>query len=163
MAGREKIGQSLIFKIATAAIIILIIGGVYIIQRALRQTGGAAVTYVKPAQEGIVETTKLPLPKEPELNQPPPAPETHPKLEVTHPRVTIQPTLPRLPATPSPPPALAARVQQLQDPVTEVHPLSDAEEVMGAASSEVGEVGATKTFKMPDNNGESKTLPPPNK
>jgi len=44
----------------------------------------------------------------------------------------------------------------------EVHSLSDAADVMGAASSEVGEVGVTKTYKLPDDGGKSETLPLPN-
>jgi hypothetical protein len=185
-------GQSLIFKIATAVILVLICGALFIIQKALRQTGETAGTYVKPAQEDILESKELPSSEEPESALSQPLPGSHPKLEEKElpppeepgidsphslpgsrpkseapmPRIANRPVLPTIPSSPAPAPdrtpATAAGVRTLQAPLTEVHPLSDAERVMGAASSEVGEVGVTRTFKLPEDSGPNEPPSLPN-
>jgi len=161
-------GQSRIYKMATLAIIVLVFGVAYIIQKEMRQTGGAAVSYVKPIQPDFPAVKKLP-PREgpgPAPIQPPP--EIQPRFEAPAPRITspaVPTKLPPVPASaPEPIQGLrpAAGIQTLPAPVTEVHPLSDAEEVMGAPSSEVGEIGVTRTYKLPDQEWQDEILPLPN-
>jgi hypothetical protein len=166
----DAAGEIFIFKIVTFVIIALIFGAAYIFHRELRQTGGDLVKYVKPVQQGTAVLKRLPPAAEPEPAPLQPPLEIQPKLEIPTPRITTPPVLSTLPAasasapTPvqAPAPDRAPGVRMLPAPVTEVHPLSDAEEVMGAASSEVGEVGVTRTFTLPDEGEQDEILPLPN-
>lgn len=154
----DAAGQSLIFKIATFVIIALILGAAYIFQKELRQTGGDLTNYVQPVQQETVAVTKLPPAEEPDPGLLQPPPEIQPKPAIPVPEIAAAPVLSKPPVAPAtaplpiqaPAPDRRAGVLMLPAPVTEVHPLSDAEEVMGAASTEVGEVGVTRTFTLPD-------------
>jgi hypothetical protein len=58
-------------------------------------------------------------------------------------------------------PAAKSPSLPLAAPVAQVHSLSEAEAVMGPASGEVGEVGVTRTYRLPGQEGRTKagTLP----
>ncbi len=165
--GTDTDGQNQFFQFVTVAVVLLVCAVAYGILKELRQTGGSVTQYVRPVQPAVAKTA---TPRPAARPQPGPVralPETQPRQEAAAPRVASQPpparTLPA-PAVPAPVQGLApkAEIQMLPAPLTEVHPLSDAEEVMGAPSSEVGEIGVTRTFKLPDDEGQTEAYPLPN-
>jgi hypothetical protein len=153
--------ESPVIKLGVAVVIILFFVAVFFIQRRLGETNGGAGTAAKPVQGVTPGATRLPAPEPPNAAQPQYPLGTWPNQAPPASKMSGQTTTQPLPTDP----ALAPKTEShpLAAPVTEVHPLSDAESVMGAPSSEVGEVGVTRTFKLPDQNNQSKTLPVPKK
>lgn len=162
-------GQSYIFKIASVVILVLIFGALFLIQKEMRKAGGTAQAYVQPVEKGTFKEAKEPAqPRVPPPAVPSMTPDAQPRIAVPPPKAGSPPVLPTFTQAPvrsaAPPPPRTSQpgIQMLPAPVTEVHPLSDAEEVMGAPSSELGEVGVTRTYKLPEQEGQDETLPPPN-
>jgi hypothetical protein len=161
----ESIWESLPVKIAVSFVIILFFVVIFLLQREPEQTPGLVEINAKPAQEKSGETTIMPIPERPDAAQPQNTPGISPDILSSQ-----EPPAPAMPGQtvskivpPNTPPMPKAEVHQLPAPSTQVHPLSDADEVMGAPWSDVGEVGVTRTYKLPDENGRNPSTALPKK
>jgi hypothetical protein len=155
------IWESPSFKLLVAIVIILAFVAIFFIQRKLGQTSGVSGTDIKPKQGNSTGATRLPAPENPDASNPQYPLDSWTNHENPASKMSGQTTTQSLPADP----ALSPKTEThpLSAPITQVHPLSEAEEVMGAPSSEVGQVGVTRTYKLPDQNSPSKTNPLPKK
>jgi hypothetical protein len=156
----STIWQSTGFKAIVAIVIILFFVVIFFIQRRSGDAGTGA-NGASPKQESGQGATRLPAPENPDTSHPQYPPDIMPNQENPAARMSGQTTTQTIPADPAINPKTESHT--LQAPVTQVHSLSEAEEVMGAPSSEVGAVGVTKTYKLPDQNAPSKTNPLPKK
>jgi hypothetical protein len=156
-----RVWQSTGFKMIVAIVIILFFVAIYFIQRRMGETSGVTGTDVRPKQESGPGATKLPASENPDASRPQFPPDGWTNQEPPGAKMSGQTSTQSLPVDPAAGPK--TETHSLQAPVTQVHPLSEAEEVMGAPSSEVGAVGVTKTYKLPDQNNPAKTNPLPKK
>jgi len=147
----ESIWESLPVKIAVSFVIILFFVVIFLLQREPDQTPGIVEIDTKPAQEKSSEATMMPVPGKPDTAQPQYTPDSFSNQEHPAPSMPGQTVSKSLPTGPAPSPK--AETHQLPAPTTQVHSLSDAEQVMGAPWSKEGEVGVTRTYKLPDENG----------
>jgi hypothetical protein len=138
-------GQSYIFKTATVIILVFIVGALFLIQKEMRKAGGTAQTYVQPVEKNTFKAAKEPMrTRVPASAAPSMTPGAQPEIAVPSPKAANPPALPTFTqapaqsAAPPPPRTYQSGVQRLPTPVTQVHPLSDAEEVMGVPSSMLG-------------------------
>jgi hypothetical protein len=155
------IWQSTGFKMIVAIVIILIFVVIFFIQRRTGETAGVTGTDARPKQESGEGATRLPAPENPDMSHPQYPPDSWINQGNPGSKMSGQTTTQPLPVDPAAGPK--TETNTLQAPVTQVRPLSEAEEVMGAPSSEVGAIGVTKTYKLPDQNNPVKTNPLPNK
>jgi len=142
-----------------AVVIILFFVAVFFVQKRLIDTGGGAGTAAQPVQGVNPGATRLPAPESPDTTRPQYPLDSWTNQTPPESKMSGQTNTQPLPSDP----ALAPRTEThtLAAPITEVHPLSEAESVMGAPSSEVGEIGVTRTYKLPEGNSQSKALPLP--
>jgi hypothetical protein len=156
-----KVWQSTGFKTIVAIVIILFFVVIFFIQRRMGETSGITGTDARPKQESGQGATRLPAPENPDASRPQFPPDGWTNQESPGSKMSGQTSTQSLPVDPAV--GLKTETHTLQAPVTQVHSLSEAEEVMGAPSSEVGAVGVTKTYKLPDQNNPAKTNPLPKK
>ncbi len=156
---KDSFWESPKVKFAVALVLIIFFVAIYFIQRRLAETGGSAGTAAHPAPVANPGAARLPVPETPDATRP-----QYPLDSWTNPAPPETKMPDQTPTQPLPSdPAMAPRTEThtLAAPITEVHPLSDAEAIMGAPSSEVGQIGVTRTFKLPEGSTQSKTLPLP--
>ena len=148
--------ESFGFKLFVAIAIIIIFAVIFLIQIRQGEQDSAGAS-AKPSHS-INPEPKMTTPESTKQLPQFPAESKPDKVEPI-PAVPGQTTMHELPGNAAP----AAKAQPLpaSAPQTQVHSLSDAEAVMGPASPETGEVGVTRTYKLPGQEGQSKTNPLP--
>jgi hypothetical protein len=145
--------ESVGFKMVVAIAIILFFVAVYLVQTRQGERSDAG-TPAKPVQ-GNSPATTMPAPEGIEPHSEFPADNWQGQTDAAS-SIPGQATSHDLPVNT---PAAVTKTQPLPSsaPQTQVHPLSDAEAVMGPPSSgDTGEVGVTRTYKLPAENGRGK-------
>jgi hypothetical protein len=167
----EPVWESTGVKLAVATVIILIFAVIFYLQ--IRPEPAASTYPAKPAAGSSQEPGQS-APDNSETSQPsyatdtpdtiygaypPDSPTSIPGQQLPAPSMPARTEIQNPPATSSSSPVTESRT--FSTPISQVHSLSDAEEVMGTAAGEMGKVGVTQSFRLPDQNGGSTNQPLP--
>ena len=145
------------FKILVAAAIVLVCFAIFLIQRNREQSSGTIGIGENPTQGNRNKSARLPGSEGNKTRQSAFPPENWSPSDEANPMVpgqTISGELPGDSAHRS-----RTEVHQLPSSPTQVHSLRDAEKVMGPAPDGAGEIGVTRTYKLPDDRGSNKNSP----
>ena len=148
---KETIWKRNGFKIFMVAAIVIVCFAIFLFQRNREQSSGTTGIKENPTQGNRNRSVRLPISEGNETRQ-----STFPP-ENWSPNGDSEPAIPGQPASGNFP--TRTEVQKLPSSPTQVHSLRDAEEVMGSASGGAGEIGVTRTYKLPDDKGSDKNSP----
>ena len=139
------------FKIFMVAAIVIVCFAIFLFQRNREQSSGTTGIKENRTQGNRNRSVRLPVSEGNETRQSAFPPENWSPSDEANPMVpgqTISGELPGDSAHRS-----RTEVRQLPSSPTQVHSLRDAEKVMGPAPDGAGEIGVTRTYKLPDDSG----------